>query len=114
MIKQSVAVRSRAARLIDDMLFALRTHITMLPILESDILIALEPTSRVSLVVEITDLLLAKFGQVDQPKEPRFSKTRRALSKRTPKGPRGVPRKQRQTSPLPTAPAQLEGDTNAA
>lgn len=103
MIKQPSMVRARLLKLLNDTLFAFRTHISMMPELESDVLNGLEPVERMNLTVELTDVVLAKFGHVQAPKEPRFSKTRRAYNKRIPKGPRGVPRKQ-SLQEIPDAP----------
>ena len=94
MIHQPTLVRDRLVRLVSDMLFAFRTHVTMMPQLEPEILNALEPIGRQAItIVVVNTVLVAVGGERSEAKEPRFDKTRRALAKKTRKGPRGVPRK---------------------
>ena len=94
MIHQPTLVRDRLVRLVSDMLFAFRTHVTMMPQLEPEILNALEPIGRQAItIVVVNTVLVAVGGERSEAKEPRFDKTRRALAKKTRKGPRGVPKK---------------------
>jgi hypothetical protein len=67
MIKQHEAVRARLLKLMDESLFVFRTHVTMLPKLEADILKGMEPFERRQLASELTDLLLAKFSPAQTP-----------------------------------------------
>jgi hypothetical protein len=51
----------------------------------------LEQPARFDHIVACANLLMERLGaKPAKPKEPRFDKTRRALAKKTPKGPRGV------------------------
>jgi hypothetical protein len=86
-IKQPAAVRARLLKLLSDALFAFRTHITMLPELEPELLDGLEPTGREELTIELANAVLAKFGHASTA-NPYFDKTRRALNKanRRPRG----------------------------
>lgn len=111
MIKQPGPMREYLIRVLGDALDRFRRRASD-PELEADIYDALGGSRRADLMVALIDLTMEHCGAVPaQPKEPRFSKTRRALNKQTPKGPRGVPRKQRETPPQ-SVPAHL-GEPNA-
>jgi len=101
MIRQPTVVRDRVLADVLHMFRHLYTMLTLLPETEVDVLLALEQPHVNDLAVEITNTLMAKFGSPltrpghqSKPKEPRFDKTRRRLAKKTPKGPRGVPKSQ--------------------
>jgi len=101
MIRQPTVVRDRILSDVMYMLKHLYTMLTLLPETEVDVLLALEQPHVNDLAVQLTNMLMDKFGYIPQPngrtaqvKDPRFDKTRRRLAKKTPKGPRGVPKSQ--------------------
>jgi hypothetical protein len=92
MIKNPAQVRDRVLSDVVYMLTHVRSMLSFLPETEIDALTALQSPQRQHLEVEITNLMMGKFGHDAKPKEARFCKTRRALAKKTPKGPRGEPK----------------------
>lgn len=88
MIKQPGMVRDRILSDVNYMLKALYSRLTLLPETENDVLNALEHQKALDIGVEITNLLMGKFGHPPAA-ETRFDKTRRASNKKQLKGPRG-------------------------
>ena len=71
-------------------------HIDCAHVFPDDIALlgALENPARFDHIVAVANLLMERLGaEPTKPKQPRFDKTRRALAKKTPKGPRGVPKR---------------------
>ena len=61
---------------------------------ETDVLSALAKRGGDDLELPIVSFVMELLGTpASRPKEPRFDKTKRALAKKTLKGPRGVPKK---------------------
>ena len=88
MIKQPNLIRDRIIRHLHE----LRIQISQLPEFEHDALMALGgvPYERPDALTETANVLLERLGHApSQVKDPRFDKTRRALAKKTLKGPRG-------------------------
>lgn len=94
MIRHPNAIRGILNRDIEEMFRHVRMWLTMYADNEVDVMLALERPQVAELQIELTNFLMAKFGHETKPKEPRFDKTRRRLAKKTPKGPRGVPKSQ--------------------
>lgn len=93
MIKQPILMRDRTAKLVDNALHGIFLYAAWLPDRETDVLNAIgTQQQRFDMTVELTLYILAKFGHVEAVKEPRFSKTRRRLSKQRLKPPRGIPK----------------------
>lgn len=90
MIKQPTLIRDRvlseAIRLCKTMLITIGTYYPD----ERHILGILEERGEEDLALSIANHIMQKFGAPpSQVKDPRFDKTRRALAKKMPKGPRG-------------------------
>jgi hypothetical protein len=77
------------------MLEHLRLQISLLPVSEPDALRVLEKPQVFDLAVVLSNVVMAKFGHVTTPSEPRYDKTRRAMNKLVPKPLRGEPRPKR-------------------
>jgi hypothetical protein len=99
------------------MLEHLRLTLGMYAPHEQHVLRCLQRPDSYELAIAVVNFMLVQFGHVEnQPKEPRFDKTRRALAKITPKPPRGEP-KRRGRPPKPRvqepASAPTEADATA-
>lgn len=89
MMRQPALVRDRIIRHLHE----LRVQLQQLPEVEHEALAALGgvPYQDLDQLTATVNLLMQRLGHdTGTPKEPRFDKTRRALAKKTPKGPRGV------------------------
>jgi hypothetical protein len=85
MIKNPGAVRERVLSDVMHMIKHMYLMLTMLPETERDVLLSLESPKAEALQVEVTNMLMAKFGHMTAPSEPRFDKTRRRLKRKAPK-----------------------------
>ena len=82
MIKQPAQVRALVVSDIDHTLRHLHARLTLLDPTEHDSLLALEEPQRQALIVELTNILLTRFGHAPpQVKEARYDKTHRAANK---------------------------------
>lgn len=90
MIKSVTLVRERALARTLDMLEHLRLQVSMLPTTETDVMAVLEKPQVFDTAVELTNILLEKFGHVNAVGEPRFDKTHRLMNKLIPKPLRGA------------------------
>lgn len=105
MIRNPNIVRDRVLADVVHMFKHLYSMLTFLPETEVDVLLCLEHPQVHDLAIEVTNMLMARFGPSNHtgdtmqtsPKDPRFCKTRRRLAKKTLKGPRGVPK----SNPIP-------------
>lgn len=97
MIKNPNIVRDRVLADVVYMFKHLYSMLTFLPETEIDVLLQLEHPQVHDLAIEVTNILMAKFGHDTNPKEARYDKTRRRLAKKTLKGPRGEPKR----NPIP-------------
>jgi hypothetical protein len=91
MLKQPHLIRDRILRHLHE----LRFQISNLPEFEADALTALGgvPYENADALTDTANVLLTRLGHAaPQVKDPRFDKTRRALAKKTLKGPRGEPK----------------------
>jgi hypothetical protein len=71
----------------------LHAYTSALPEFEADVLPILESPRQFDTAAEIAQAIMAKLqGEPSAPIN-RFDKTRRALAKKMPKGPRGVPKR---------------------
>jgi hypothetical protein len=89
MIKQTAAVRELVVSDIDRMLRHLHAMLTLRDPTEHDALLALQEPQRRGLIVDMTNLMLERFGHTTAPSDPRYDKTRRAVNGLIPKGLRG-------------------------
>jgi hypothetical protein len=89
MIKQSNAVREMVVADIDRMLRHMHAVLTLRDPTEHDALLALQDPQRRELIVDMSNLMLERFGHITAPSEPRYDKTRRAMNQLVPKGLRG-------------------------
>lgn len=112
MIKQPGAVRDLVVSDVDHMSRHLHATLTMRDPTEHDALTALEDPQRQGFIVDVANFVLARFGHVTQPSEPRYDKARRALAKKTPKGPRGEPKPKRNGDESP--PVALNGSQSVS
>lgn len=104
-MKQPALIRDRLIRHLHE----LRIQISQLPETETEALLALGgfPYQHPEAFTDTVNVLMARLGHaVGSPKEPRFDKTRRAIAKATPKGPRGIPKKERMKITEGTADAE--------
>lgn len=90
--------------LVVEMVRRLHAYTSALPEFEGDLLLLLESPKQFDTATEIAQSIMAKL-QGQQPVVPinRFDKTRRAMAKKIPKGPRGVPKQKRSEIPQPEA-----------
>jgi hypothetical protein len=75
---------------IDKMLRHLHAMLTLRDPTEGDALLALQDPQRRGLIVDMTNLVLERFGHATAPADPRYDKTRRAVNGLIPKGLRGA------------------------
>jgi hypothetical protein len=106
MIKQSALIRDRVMFLTIELMRRLHAYTSMLPEFEPDVLPILEHPKQFDTAAEIAQMIMARLNGETTPIN-RFDKTRRAMAKKIPKGPRGVPRKKRIVqAPTPEAVCQ--------
>lgn len=90
-MKNPGVIRDRALRSVTTMLEEVRLWLSMYQAEDLDVLRALERPQQFDLAVEVTDYVMERLGRKPPaPKDPRFSKTRRALAKKSPRRGRGV------------------------
>lgn len=102
MIRQPVLLRARVLSLTVELMQRLHAYISWLPEKESDVLPILEHPKQFDTAAEIAQAIMARLNGEVAPID-RFNKTRRALAKKTLKGPRGV-RKVKVTDPIEANP----------
>jgi hypothetical protein len=88
-VKHPGLIRDRVAARVLDMLEHLRIQISMLAEPDYEVLRLLERPSQFEVGTKVAEFLMGQLGDTSQPKEPRFSKTRRAMAKRRGRPPRG-------------------------
>jgi hypothetical protein len=97
LIRQSVLIRERVLVLTVEFMRRLHSYVSSLPEFEADVLPILESPKQFDTAAQIAQAIMRKLnGETEAPIN-RFDKTRRALRKKLPKGPRGVSR----PKPLP-------------
>lgn len=90
-MKNPGAIRDRALRSVTTMLEEVRLWLSMYQAEDVEVLRVLERPQQFDLAVELTDYVMERLGRKPPaPKDPRFSKTRRALAKKSPRRGRGV------------------------
>lgn len=89
-MKQPTMVRDRVLAGVQDMLEHLRVRLTLLPQTEVDVLKRIERPQQFDLAVEVANHLMDRLGHSTQPTQARFDKTRRRLTKKRGKPPRGM------------------------
>jgi|SRR5208282_5281987 len=89
MIRQPNLIRDRVLSLTVELMRRLHAYTSALPEFEADVLPILEHPRQFDTAAEIAQSIMAKLNGETQPIN-RFDKTRRALAKKMPKGPRGV------------------------
>lgn len=94
MIRQPVLIRDRVLSLTVEFMRRLHSYVSALPEFEADVLPILESPRQFDTAADIAQSIMGKLNGETQPVN-RFDKTRRALAKKTPKGPRGVPGRKR-------------------
>jgi hypothetical protein len=92
-IKQPSIIRDQVLSESIRMLSVVHTRVSCFYPGELDVLRATQRPDVFDLAEKVTDLVLQAFGHDAQPKEPRFSKTHRALAKKRDKPPRGIPKR---------------------
>jgi hypothetical protein len=101
-VKQSVIIRDRVLSLTVEMIRRLHAFVSALPQFEGEVLLKLEAPAQFYTATAIANSIMAKLGgELSKAQDPRFDKTRRALRKKIPKGPRGVPKAKPATEPVP-------------
>lgn len=103
MLKQPVLIRERVLVLTIELMRRLHAYTSCLPEFEADVLPILEHPKQFDTAAEIAQAIMARLNGEAAPIK-RFDKTRRALAKKTLKGPRGV-RKVKHISEEPQAEA---------
>lgn len=97
-------MRERVLTLVVEMVRRLHAYTSALPEFEGELLLLLEAPKQFDTATEIAQSIMAKL-QGEAPILPinRFDKTRRAMAKKIPKGPRGVVKQKRTEIPQPEA-----------
>jgi hypothetical protein len=101
MMRQPVLIRDRVLSLTIELMRRLHAYTSALPQFEPDVLLVLEAPRQFDTAAEIAQAIMAKLNGEKSQVNP-FDKTRRAMRKKMPKGPRGVARQKRI---VPEAPA---------
>ena len=100
-VKQPVIIRDRVLSLTVEMIRRLHAFVSALPQFEGEVLLKLESPAQFDTATAIANSIMAKLGaELSKAQDPRFDKTRRALRKKMPKGPRGVPKVKAAPEPI--------------
>lgn len=93
-LQHTRVVRDRVLMNVLRMLGELHSWVSCYHADDRGMLFALEDPQRQTLAIRIAETVLVQLGaEPSQPQNPRFNKTRRALARLQPKGPRGVRKK---------------------
>jgi hypothetical protein len=104
MIRQPNLIRDRVMSLTVELMRRLHAYTSALPEFEADVLPILEHPRQFDTAAEIAQSIMQKLNGETTPIN-RFDKTRRAMRKKLPKGPRGVPKAKAAPIQSPTAEA---------